>query len=117
MPVKGGIEVVSILRTQQPYIADMQLSSTPIVALTAHLMGGDEVEMYFRKGFDDVLSKPVRKQDLHRVLMYWSTYGRRVVPRHGVLRTPMTGGRVPMRSVKAQWGLSSKRHGGPKSLL
>lgn len=119
MPVKGGFEVVEILRTQQPYITDMQLSSTPIVALTAQIMTESTVKFHFAKGFDDVLWKPARKVDLHRVLMYWSTHGRRAVPRHGVLQTPMTGGRVPIRSGRAQWGLGLRwrQYNGPTSLL
>lgn len=119
MPVKGGFEVVEILRTQQPYIADMQLSSTPIVALTAQMMTEYTVKFHFAKGFDDVLWKPFGRADLHRVLMYWGTHGRRAVPRHGVLQTPMTGGRVPIRSGRAQWGFGVRRrqYNGPKSLL
>lgn len=115
MPVKGGYEVVEILRTQQPYIADMQLSSTPIVALTAQRMTEYVVQMHFAKGFDDVLCKPVQRMLLHRVLMYWSS--RRVTPRHGVLRNPMIGGRVPIRSGRAQWGGWRKAYKGPTSLL
>lgn len=60
MPVVGGLESTSMIRTledQEGY------KRVPIIALTAHAMLGDK-ERCLAAGMDDFVSKPVRRTDL-----------------------------------------------------
>jgi len=52
LPGKDGFEVLSDLKNQQA------TANTPVIALTARAMKGDE-EMFYRLGFDDYISKPI----------------------------------------------------------
>ncbi len=61
MPEMDGVEATKIIRARQLAV-DM-----PIVAMTAHVMKGDEEDLR-SKGFDDYLSKPFVGLDLRRVL-------------------------------------------------
>lgn len=64
MPVLGGLEATVRLRT-----LDLPGGKQPkIVALTAHGSGGSR-DRCLNGGMDDYLSKPVRLQDLSRVLL------------------------------------------------
>lgn len=115
MPVIGGVEAVSILRTFPPYTTDPILSSTPIIVMSPPMLNADR-QKCTQWGFDDMLSKPLRETHVRKMLMYWSA--RRVVPRHGVLQGPAVGGRVPIPAARAEWGLVGLRgFRGPRSLL
>jgi two-component system, sensor histidine kinase len=63
MPVLDGITATQRIRAME----DPRLRNTPIVALTAHAMHGDR-ERFLDAGVDHYLSKPVRVEDLARVL-------------------------------------------------
>ncbi len=63
MPVLDGIAATQRIRAME----DPRLRNTPIVALTAHAMQGDR-ERFLDAGMDHYLSKPVRVEDLARVL-------------------------------------------------
>ncbi|RDW93446.1 response regulator [Aspergillus mulundensis] len=117
MPVMGGIEATNILRTQAPFTKDHNITTTPIIAMTAHIYrpqidGG----LWRERGFDDVLLKPPRPAKLRQMILYWSR--RRVMPRHGDLAVPRTGNMVPLSPAGAPWGPSPLRaFKGPRSLL
>lgn len=57
LPGMDGVEVFSRLR------ADEATSGIPVVALTAHAMGGDR-DLFLAMGFDDYVSKPIVDQQV-----------------------------------------------------
>ena len=63
MPGMSGIETTAILRSREAGSG----GHCPIVALTANAMKGDR-EKYIAAGMDDYLSKPIRSDELYRVL-------------------------------------------------
>jgi CheY-like chemotaxis protein len=67
MPEMDGYEATQTIRTLE---AEQSLKHTPIVALTAHALKGDD-EKCFAAGMDDYIAKPIRQQDLERVLVRW----------------------------------------------
>lgn len=62
MPVMAGVEATKLIR-------EMGLD-VPIMAMTAHAMERDQ-ESFLARGFDDYLSKPVRKTKLQEALVKW----------------------------------------------
>ena len=58
---RNGIDVLEHLRAQSSYRA------TPMVAITAHALPGDR-ERFLSAGFDAYLSKPFKRDALHRTL-------------------------------------------------
>jgi two-component system sensor histidine kinase/response regulator len=64
MPEMDGFEATAALRAKQG------LAQLPIVAVTAHAVQGDR-EACLAAGMDDYLSKPLRLEDLARVLERW----------------------------------------------
>ena len=52
LPGMDGTEVLQWVRSQE------QLSSLPVIALTAHAMSGDR-ERYLEMGFDEYVTKPI----------------------------------------------------------
>lgn len=65
MPVMSGLEASTAIRT-----AENGLSHVPIVAVTAHAMGGDR-ERCLAAGMDDYLTKPVSPDRLETVIRTW----------------------------------------------
>ncbi|WP_045688892.1 PAS domain S-box protein [Hymenobacter sp. AT01-02] len=63
MPGLDGVATTRLLR-EHP---DSARAATPVVALTAHAMQGEE-ERYLQAGLDAYLSKPFRQQDLFRLI-------------------------------------------------
>jgi DNA-binding response OmpR family regulator len=117
MPIMGGIEATNIIRTHAPFATDPKTSSTPIIAMTAHLLRSQIDSGWFQeRGFDDVLQKPPRIPKVRQLIAYWAR--RRVVPRGGALPVPATGNMVPIPPVMVPWGVSPLRaYRGPRSLL
>ncbi len=64
MPIMDGIET-----TQEiiEYEEEEELPHTPIIAVTANVLKGDK-ERFLGSGMDDYISKPINKNELHRVL-------------------------------------------------
>ncbi len=60
MPVMDGVEATKILRKEMPELV--------IIAVTANVMKND-VDNYFRVGFNDYIAKPLEKTELNRVLL------------------------------------------------
>ncbi len=64
MPIMDGVEA-----TQEiiEYEEEEELPHTPIIAVTANVLKGDK-ERFLGSGMDDYISKPIDKNELHRVL-------------------------------------------------
>lgn len=60
MPEMDGVEATHIIRQRWP-------NGPKIIALTAYGLEGDR-ERFIEEGMDDYISKPVRKEDLEKVL-------------------------------------------------
>ncbi len=78
MPGLNGIETTAVLRSREAATG----SHCPIVALTANAMSGDQ-EKYLAAGMDDYLSKPLRAEELYRVVGRY-TQDRRREPKENV---------------------------------
>ena len=63
MPIMGGLEATQKIREQERFKG----RKTPIIALTAHSMGGHR-EMCINAGMNDYISKPVSPKSLFAVL-------------------------------------------------
>jgi CheY-like chemotaxis protein len=64
MPVLNGVEATKAIRESTTLGAKKDI---PIIALTAYAMLGDR-EKFLEAGMNDYLAKPVKKEDLARVL-------------------------------------------------
>lgn len=67
MPEMDGIEALKSIRA---FEAKNNAPQTPIVAITAHAMEGDQ-ERLLDTGFDDYLSKPLEKAGVEAILEKW----------------------------------------------
>ena len=67
MPEMDGYEATQTIRLHE---LSQKKPRTPIVAFTAHALKGD-AEKCLAAGMDDYLSKPMRQDDLERVLLQW----------------------------------------------
>jgi PAS domain S-box-containing protein len=71
MPVMNGVEATQEIRRledeKNSSIPESQHSRIPIIALTAYAMLGDR-EKFLEAGMDDYLGKPVKMEDLEKVL-------------------------------------------------
>jgi CheY-like chemotaxis protein len=65
MPEMDGITLLSKIRARETAAA---LPRTPAIAFTANAMS-HQIEAYKAAGFDACLTKPLRKQDLHTMLV------------------------------------------------
>ena len=64
MPVLNGFEATKKIRD----IEAVRGTHIPVIAMTAHAMKGDRARC-IQAGMDDYLAKPVRKRELHRMLL------------------------------------------------
>lgn len=71
MPVMGGIEATEAIRAKEMrrswVVSDGGLRQVPIIAMTANAMAGDR-ERCLEAGMNDYLTKPLRLEELRRVL-------------------------------------------------
>lgn len=65
MPEMDGFEATREIRKREPFISPL-----PIIAMTANTMAGDREKCY-QTGMNDFLPKPVKLEDLARVLGKW----------------------------------------------
>lgn len=71
IPEMDGYEATRAIREKEAARGGNQgYTRTPIVALTAHAMEGDQ-EACLKAGMDDYLSKPFRTNELYSVLATW----------------------------------------------
>jgi CheY-like chemotaxis protein len=73
MPELDGIETTRIIRTEY----EKQVEGTPIIALTANALVGAREE-YLRNGFEDFLSKPFERWQIHKLLERWIPEEKRI---------------------------------------
>ncbi len=70
MPVMDGIEATHEILA---YEKENSLSHTPVVALTANALPGDR-EAFLSEGLDEYISKPIKKEDIIKVLKIFLGY-------------------------------------------
>lgn len=75
MPVMDGYEATRAIRAIEAQKAPRP--HMPIVALTAHALNGDDEKCYLA-GMDDYMAKPIRQNELERVLIRWLPQEKRV---------------------------------------
>jgi two-component system sensor histidine kinase/response regulator len=74
MPVMDGSEAVRIIRSQPKY------DEIPIIAVTANVLRGDH-DRYLKQGMNDVVTKPIAADRLHKVISYWLKQGCKLLGR------------------------------------
>jgi len=70
MPEMNGYEATQAIRAAEKKYG---MARTPIIALTAHTLKGDE-ERCIEAGMDDFASKPISMVGLQAKLEQWSDY-------------------------------------------
>jgi HPt (histidine-containing phosphotransfer) domain-containing protein len=90
MPEMDGMEATKAIRERQrdPGNFPNYKSSLIIVAMTANAMTGDR-EKCLAGGMDDYLSKPVRPEDVRKVIERWGATA--ALPEPAALKTAITG--------------------------
>jgi PAS domain S-box-containing protein len=69
MPEMDGMEATREIRKWEEK-ASKQVSSIPIIAMTAHAMEGDR-EMCLESGMDDYITKPIKRELVFEILEKW----------------------------------------------
>jgi signal transduction histidine kinase/CheY-like chemotaxis protein len=64
MPVMSGVDATLEIRSKN------NIEHIPIIAMTANAMKGDR-EKYIEAGMDDYISKPLKQNDLFKLLLKW----------------------------------------------
>jgi CheY-like chemotaxis protein/HPt (histidine-containing phosphotransfer) domain-containing protein len=92
MPEMGGLEAARLIRErqQQPSQFPNYKSSIIVVAMTASAMQGDR-EKCLAAGMDDYIAKPVRLEDVRRIVERWAAVAGRTKP----AETTATGTQSP----------------------
>ncbi|MEI6705485.1 MAG: response regulator, partial [Deltaproteobacteria bacterium] len=68
MPEMDGFQATAMIRSPESNVLNHKV---PIIAMTANAMKGDK-DLCIEAGMDDYLSKPVKKDELAKVLEKWS---------------------------------------------
>ncbi len=71
MPVMDGIETTKAIRA---FEISHDKGRTPIIALTAHAMSGDQ-SRFLDAGMDDYIAKPVKKALVEQIILTWLPTG------------------------------------------
>lgn len=65
LPGMSGLDITKKIRE-----GDSLNSLTPIIAMTAHILDSDR-KMYIAMGMNDIITKPVLKEQMQSILFYW----------------------------------------------
>ena len=88
MPEMNGIEAARAIREQQQQQLPNYHPHIRIIAMTANAMHGDR-EKCLAAGMNDYLSKPVRPEDIRRILEHWGNAGNETVAPAPANRSPV----------------------------
>lgn len=69
MPIMDGVEATQVIREIEP----SNRKRTPIIALTAHAMASEKVQL-LRSGMDDYLTKPITTSQLQHAIHKWTGF-------------------------------------------
>jgi CheY-like chemotaxis protein len=86
MPLIDGYEATRRIREHER----RSKSHTPVVALTAHAMKGDQ-QLCLNAGMDDYLAKPFRATSLNEVIDRWTNASRSATLEGGALSAVLAG--------------------------
>lgn len=86
MPVMDGYKATHTIRHSHPFVGDVHIQKTPIVAMTASAIQGDR-EKCENAGMNDYLAKPVKGKILENMLVKWTLQRRKesAASRNGLL--------------------------------
>ena len=76
MPILDGYKATYTIRHAEPFVHDLRIQATPIVAMTASAIQGDR-EKCENAGMNDYLSKPVKGKILEQMLVKWALDARK----------------------------------------
>lgn len=107
MPILDGISACSQIK------AGNINASTPIIAVTAHILPGEK-EQFLQKGMDDCLAKPIDELALQRIINKWAPEAK--ILNRTVVNPNKTVSLPVMNNLSFDWSLALKQSAGKEAL-